>query len=132
MPGIIATTSTTLKQKIADFVEDVATLDVLTVTGDISLVAAPGTPGAPAGPTLNWDDLFANITSEMRVAQNNKLTVIAYTHVKFDLDSVYYVAANLTDEQKTLVDKHRLAVESAQKLRLEALKTAADIVKGFF
>lgn len=124
MPADVTKTKGSLKQKIADFVEDIATLDVLTLTGEIKLLGADETK-----PVGELKDLFQNVVKNMSAAKTNELQVVAYTHVEFDYDTVLYADKNAS---AALLEAHKDAVESAQTGRSEAVKTATEIVKSIF
>jgi hypothetical protein len=115
----------TLKSRIRNFVNDVATLDVITLTGDITLVANQYDPVAKK---FNWDDLFSSIAAKMKAADASKLEIVAYTHAEWDLDSVNFVRKDLSDGDKDLLAAHNAAVEAAQKSRFEAVKVVAGLL----
>lgn len=125
-----AKTKETIRDRIADFVADTVTLDVLTLTGTVTLEPKAGT-SAPADAKVKWDDLFKHLAAQMQAADSNKIAVVAYTHLEWDADSVNFVREG-DGGDKALLDSHMAAVAAAQKARMDGLKTAAEIVQGFF
>ena len=119
----------TLKDRIASFVNDVTTLDVLTLSGNIELVAEQY---SAAEKKFDWDTLFTNVVAKMKATDESKLTVVAYTHAEWDMDSVNFVRQELTEGDKQLVEAHQAAVEAAQKSRFEAVKIVAGLLKVKF
>lgn len=119
----------TLQQRATKFLNDVATLDVLTLTGDITLKPAAEAPAADKKEdVLNWDNLFAEITKQMKAEKDSTLQVVAYTHAEWDCDAVNYVMKDPTDAQKDLIKAHNEAVAAAHNSRYQALQFIAKIV----
>ncbi len=117
----------TLAARITEFVADVVTLDVITLTGDIKLVNKTVTYDE-AKKKLNWNDLFRKVAEGMQPDSANKLEVVAYTHAEWDLDSVNFVKKDLSDSEKDLIAAHHSAVEAAQKSRFEAVRIIGDLL----
>lgn len=116
----------TLKDKIKKFVGDVATLDVITLSGDIALVADQYNAAAKK---FDWDTLFTNIAAKMKTTGDTaRLEIVAYTHAEWDLDSVNFVRKDLSEGDKDLLAAHNAAVEAAQKSRFEAVKVVASLL----
>lgn len=130
---------TKITEKIGKFVEDITTLDVLTLTGNITLT--PDTAGSTPAPTdtttttppaeakeLNWDTYFASVIATLKnPSEDSKLEVVAYTHTELDADSVNYYRT--ADGEDSLRDLHIRTVESATKARLEAVAAFARVFK---
>jgi hypothetical protein len=112
---------------VTKFVEDVATLDVLTLSGTIALK-----PDAAADSTgdsvkeLNWDSYFKNVVEKVKTPDDDsKIEIVAYTHTEFDADSVnFYRSAAGEDSLREL---HLKTVESATKARMDAVAAFARI-----
>ena len=65
----------------------------------------------------------------MKASGTNKLKVVAYTHAQWDCDSVNFVKEGASESEQVLIESHRKAVESAHRVRYEALKFVGDAVK---
>lgn len=120
---------TKLKEKIKSFITDTATLDVITLTGDIELVTEADTSGDPAKEIFNWDKIFEKVAKEMKTSQNSKVSIVAYTHAEWDQDSVNYVAK---DADVKLVEAHGKSVASAHESRMNAIKSVVEAVEKLF
>ena len=124
-----------ISERIGRFVEDVASLDVITLTGKIELVANPAKIDPPQGAqgkklSFSWDGLFDKVVAGLDPANANKLTVLAYTHAEFDSDAVIFVQEGLSPENRELLSTHHAAVEAAQKSRIEAVRVVTDLLGG--
>lgn len=115
----------TLKNRIKEFVRDTVTLDVLTLTGDISLIADQYDS---AKKEFDWDKVFATAAAKMKVAGESKIEIVAYTHAEWDLDTVNFVRKELSEGDKDLLAAHNAAVESAQRSRFEAVKVVSGLL----
>jgi len=113
-----------LKSRLAKFIEDVATLDVITLSGSIALdnTVTEASGEENGEDALNWDKLFEKITAGMVPSADNKLEVVAYTHAEWDCDSVNYVASDISEEDQHLIETHAKTVEAAHRNRYEALQ----------
>ena len=113
----------TLFDKIKSFLDDVTTLDVLMLSGTVTLKPADGGGGAGK---FKWDELLKNVAEQLKVADGTELTVAAYTHAEWDHDSVNFFAKDLPDAAR---DLHLKNVETAHKSRMEALSFIGDLIK---
>lgn len=117
--------------QIGKFIEDIATLDVLTLSGTIALKPDPKPEDAAASTgvkELKWDDYFKNVVEKLNTPDaDTKLEIVAYTHTEFDADSVNYYRA--ADTEDALRDLHIRTVESATKARLDAVAALARVFK---
>ena len=117
-----------ISAKIGKFVEDITTLDVLTLSGKVTMTpdAAPSDKDPAEAKEVKWDAYFKSIVDQLKTpSEDTQLEVVAYTHTEIDADSVnYYRDADSTD---ALRDLHLRTVESATKARLEALAAFARV-----
>ncbi len=117
--------STTIKEKITAFATDLATLDVLTLTGSITLTPAPTSDGAGTK-ELKWDEFFKTVAGKINaVGDNDKLEIVAYTHAEIDADSVNYYRST---ENDPLLQLHQETVQSATQARMDALAAFAKVL----
>lgn len=114
-----------IQTSIAQFFEDVTTLDVLTLTGNISLVGDDGAMINDDG-VFSWDDMFKNIAAKLK-AKDVNVSVVAYTHAEWDLDSVNFVT-NSDEATQPLIEAHNAAVKAAQQSRFEAVKSLGNLI----
>ena len=115
----------TLKSKFVNFINDTATLDVITLTGKLQLKTTANNQDGNDKESFDWDAIFKTIIDDMKVDENSTISVVAYTHAEWDQDSVNYIAENA---DKELVEAHTKAVASAHESRMNALKSIADAI----
>ncbi|NIQ55797.1 MAG: hypothetical protein GWN85_20680, partial [Gemmatimonadetes bacterium] len=63
------------------------------------------------------------------VSTNTDVSVVAFTHVDFDADSVNFAASDLTEEQKGLLLAHAENVKAAQEARAGMVRTVKALFK---
>lgn len=117
----------TFLKKAAAAVDDAATLDVITLTGDIKVETGDK--------TLELGKLYENLVNAVKAAGTGagataSVTMVAFTHVEADMDAVLFVKDNLTASQSTLLASHTAMVSAAQQARTNFIKAAAALVKG--
>jgi hypothetical protein len=120
---------TSLKQKVVDFINDTATLDVITLTGTIDLVTDQEATGDESGELFNWDKVFEKVAGKMKSSQDNTVSIVAYTHAEWDQDSVNYIAK---DADVKLVEAHGKTVAAAHESRMNAVKSVVEAVEKLF
>lgn len=117
------TAGETLKTKITKFINDITTLEVTTVSGDVaaSVIVDPNTKKVD----------FAKIWSQLTPAagQPTTLLLIASTKIDFDKDVTQYVKADLTEGEKELVKLHNEAVKNSSDARKAAIESVVSIAK---
>jgi hypothetical protein len=120
-----------LKQKIVDFVNDTATLDVITLSGSLALVTEQDGPTEANRhkETFDWDGIFKKVADGMKDADDNAVSIVAYTHAEWDQDSVNYVAR---DADTKLVEAHGKTVAAAHESRVNAVKSVVEAVEKLF
>ena len=107
---------------IKESLKDMATLDVVTTTGNITLTTED--MGGGTGP-INWEDIADKVSAKIKSAE---IEVVAYTHSQWDCDNFTHVKKDLSDAEKLLVETHNATVDSAHELRREAIKVLKDII----
>lgn len=118
---------------IGKFIDDMTTLDVLTLSGTIALKPEPkpldGAAGAGGGAKeMKWDDYFKSIVEKLKTPDDStRLEIVAYTHTEIDADSVNFYRTAGTED--ALRDLHIRTVEAATKARLEAVAAFARVFK---
>lgn len=120
-----------LKQKIIDFINDTATLDVITLSGAIELVTAAdaASDDKKEKEMFDWDKIFEKVQTGMQSSQDNTISIVAYTHAEWDQDSVNYVAK---DADVKLVEAHGKTVAAAHESRINAVKSVVEAVEKLF
>ena len=120
-----------LKQRIVDFINDTATLDVITLSGSIELVTDEdaASDDKKDKEMFNWDNIFKKVQTGMQSKDDNTVSIVAYTHAEWDQDSVNYVAK---DADVKLVEAHGKTVAAAHESRLNAVKSVVEAVEKLF
>jgi len=124
--------------KLENTLQDLTTLDVVTLTGTIDwrtaaaeLPAVP--PGAqpPTAPTVTaLSTLPAIIEKKLKEAMTGaeiRASLVAFTHIEIDLDSTHFVQANA---DPALLEAHKEIVRAAQEARSAFVKLVAGVVRG--
>ena len=114
----------TIKTAAEDAVNDLTTLDVITVTGTIDISA-----NVKNG-KINLKNVYKDIVNNSKGTTNAKakMKVVAFTHLDFDCDSVNFAKENLTEAQEMLLKAHRETVSVAQETRLAVVKMIKEVV----
>lgn len=101
------------------FIEDLITLDVITVTGNLSVKTTSVDEGGEDGPlddfVIDFKSLFGRKGGKTTV--RGDLKVIAATHIEVDKDTLTFIGEGLTDQQRELVDVHMDTVATALESR---------------
>lgn len=99
-----------------DFITDLLTLDVVTVTGSIVIKAKDTDNNAESAgsPIIDFDKMFTEIK---KVNTNSTIRVLAATRVQIDRDTTNFVASDLSEQEVPLVQMHFSAVSSAMESR---------------
>lgn len=103
---------------IKTFFGDLATLDVVTMTGTIGLTADKITG-------------FKEIMKEL-ASTGSKLHTVAVSHHEIDFDAALFVKDNLSDSEKELLKMHLETVKAAQEMRnkvVEMITNALHLLK---
>src|SRR6185312_11072445 len=107
-------------KSIKDGVQDLTTLDVLTLTGTLTLTAGTGGKGTQLDPSQLFESLQA------QTVDSSKLEVVALTHKEVDLDATTFIAK---DADKDLLKIHSDMVQASEEGRMAFLKALGDLLK---
>lgn len=109
---------TDIWEKFKDAVEDIATVDVTTFQGNVTVEIPPGEK-------FNPSDFFEKLQG--KIADGSTLTLVAHTHVDFDLDAVFITQP---DANAKLLEAHNNAVKAAVDARMSVVRMAKEFVLG--
>lgn len=90
-----------LKEKLAKAIEDVTTLEVVTLTNKVD---------TPIDLGLETKDIFKSVKASL-----NQSKLVGYSKFELDGDSVNFV--NQDEELASLVEEHKVMVSAAQEAR---------------
>lgn len=92
-------------------IDDLTSLDVVTLIGDLSVVTSgDGDDG------VNVGDVYRRIAGQ-RIAEDSRLNLLAVTHVALDKDTVTFIKQPLSAEEKELLQYHLDSVRAAGEAR---------------
>lgn len=115
--------------KLKDVTADLTTLEVTTLTGDVSLLLNKS--GTDAKTTYNFKDkdaLMNLIGESSQTNADSKVKLVAYSRIDFDQDVINFVKENLTDEERKLYQLHLDSMKASQEARAGFL----DFLAGLF
>ncbi|WP_116109009.1 hypothetical protein [Lewinella sp. IMCC34191] len=115
-----------------DFIEDMATLDVVTLTGNLTVkVNDLQTEGSIDG--TDKPIKFAGIMQQLEgniLKKDAKISALAATHVSIDKDTVTFVKENLSPEEAVYLDFHNETVKAAGIARAAMADGIAKLFVG--
>lgn len=114
-------------EQIREAVVDFSTLEVTTLTGDITQIIKPD----PSDNKKNRFD-FKNVVTELKNTAGTtkaKIHLVAHTHIDFDHDTVNFVKANITNDERNLFILHQAAIDSAQIARRSFLNFLKEVIR---
>lgn len=97
-------------------VEDLTTVDVTTLQGNVLLELS-------SNGKFNPSEFFEKIQAQIK--PGGEVTLVAHTHVEFDLDCVMLAQPNADSK---LMDAHHKAVQAALDARQAVLRLVKEIV----
>ena len=111
-----------LKNNVAKMIDDLASLEVTTYSGDFKLSISE----------LKEEDQDAfkikSLLETMKADTNAELHLVAYSRFEIDADASNIVKHNLTEEEKMLIEVHKEMVVAAQESRRAMLTFAKDLL----
>ncbi|VAW24421.1 hypothetical protein MNBD_BACTEROID01-1476 [hydrothermal vent metagenome] len=111
-----------LAAKVATFIDDLASLEVTTYSGDFSLTIADIKEGN--------DDTFKikSLLKAKPVTLNSKLNLVAFSRFEIDADSSNIVRNNLTADDKFLLEAHNEMVKAGMEARKAMFEFAKALI----
>jgi len=107
-----------------NFIQDLVTLDVITVTGDLKIKkdVIDGTPDDAADANsrvIDFNTLFSRDSGKLVIDAD--MDVVAATHIEIDRDTFTYVKQVLSENDKELLKMHMESVNAASAARAEII-----------
>lgn len=102
--------------KVQGLVVDLATIDVTTLQAEVTIELENEQVFAP-------DELFKHLTG--KIGPGSKLTLVAHTHVAFDLDAVMIVQPGADAK---LLEAHNKVVQTAVDARQAVVRLAREFI----
>lgn len=113
-----------LMKKIGDVIEDVASLEVTTFTGDFSFKTNQVVQSDVNKFRIN------NVLKGMAVQNQTDIKLIAYTNIKIDSDVSTIVKSDLSDSDEELLKLHNQMMESSKESRKAVIEMVSNMIKG--
>ncbi|MFA5327630.1 MAG: hypothetical protein WC384_07555 [Prolixibacteraceae bacterium] len=112
--------------KVANAIDDLASLEVTTYAGDFSLTYSD-VRVVKEGKT----DMFKikSLLNTDKVAMNAELKLIAYSRFEIDSDVSSIVGSKLSEDEKILLEAHTELVKAAQESRKAIFEFAKNLLK---
>ncbi len=114
-------------EQIREAVVDFSTLEVTTLTGDVTQIIKPD----PTDTKKNKFD-FKSVVTELKNTSGTtkaKIHLVAHTHIDFDHDTVNFVKADITNDERNLFILHQAAIDSAQIARKSFLNFLKEVIR---
>ena len=107
-------------EKVRDAATDIASLDVVTLTGTISIKSTSGKT------EIDLQEIYKTIQKQAVV--DGDLKVVTFTHIDLDKDTTNFVTSELDEKNKPLIDAHNAMVATSQEARLAYIKLLKEFV----
>ncbi len=116
-----------------DFINDMSSLDVVTLTGNLTVqvndVMGIGAPDGGESKPLRFAQIMRQLEGNI-LKRDSKISALAATHVSIDKDTVTFVKENLTPEEAVYLDFHNETVKAAGIARAAMADGIAKLLLG--
>ena len=113
-----------LMAKIGDVIEDAASLEVTTYTGDFTFKTRQIVRSGVDKFDIN------NVLKGMAIENKTNIRLIAYTNVKIDSDVSTIVKSDLSESDAELLKLHTAMMESSKESRQAIISLVTNLIKG--
>jgi hypothetical protein len=113
-----------LMSKIGDAIEDAASLEVTTFTGDFSFKTNQVVQSGVDKFEIN------NVLKGMSVQNQTDIKLVAYTNVKIDADVSTIVKSDLSEADADILVLHAQMMESSKTSRKAVIDMVSNLIKG--
>jgi hypothetical protein len=112
-----------LAHKVGEAIQDLASLEVTTYSGDFTLHISDIKE--------EGQDAFKikSLMQSMQAGVQSKLNLVAYSRFEIDSDASNIVRQNLGEEDKMLIEVHKEMVKAAQEARASMFSFAKELLK---
>lgn len=116
-------------KSFGDFINDMTSLDVVTLTGNLTVQVndLQGTDGD--GKPLKFTRIMEQLEGNI-LKKDAKISALAATHVSIDKDTVTFVKENLSPEEAVYLDFHNETVKAAGVARAAMADGIAKLLLG--
>lgn len=113
-----------LMSKIGDAIDDIASLEVTTFTGDFSFNTRQVVQADVNKFKIN------NVLKGMAVQNQTDIKLVAYTNIKIDADVSTIVKSDLSESDTELLKLHQQMMESSKESRKAVIEMVTNMIKG--
>ena len=113
-----------LMAKIGDVIEDAASLEVTTYTGDFTFKTRQIVQSGVDKFDIN------SVLKSMAIENRTNIRLIAYTNVKIDSDVSTIVKSDLSESDTELLKLHTAMMESSKESRQAIISLVTNLIKG--
>ena len=113
-----------LMSKIGDAIEDAASLEVTTFTGDFTFSTKQVVQSGVDKFEIN------NVLKGMSVQNQTDIKLVAYTNVKIDADVSTIVKSDLSPGDSDILKLHAEMMESSKSSRKAVIDMVTNLIKG--
>ena len=113
-----------LMAKIGDVIEDAASLEVTTYTGDFTFKTRQIVRSGVDKFDIN------SVLKGMAIENKTNIRLIAYTNVKIDSDVSTIVKSDLSESDAELLKLHTAMMESSKESRQAIISLVTNLIKG--
>lgn len=100
-------------KSLRDFIEDMATLDVVTLTGNLTLkVSDLQSEGEGNKKPIKFAGIMQQLEGNV-LKKGSTISALAATHVSIDKDTVTFVKEDLTPQEAVYLEFHNETVKAA-------------------
>ncbi|CAH1000158.1 hypothetical protein LEM8419_01305 [Neolewinella maritima] len=101
-------------KSFGDFINDMTSLDVVTLTGNLTVQVndLEGRAAGGDGESLKFGRIMQQLEGNI-MKKDSKIHALAATHVSLDKDTVTFVKENLTPEEAVYLEFHNETVKAA-------------------
>lgn len=110
---------------IEAMVTDIATLDVVTLTGEIDVTLNQQAGDGQTDGTISFQDILSNIKG----VKSQGLNALAVTHIEADMDTALFIKDGLAPEQQNLLTLHNQTVQQARNARNAFIQSVIETFK---
>jgi hypothetical protein len=113
-----------LMSKIGDAIDDIASLEVTTFTGDFSFHTKQVVQADVNKFKIN------NVLKGMAVQNQTDIKLVAYTNIKIDADVSTIAKSDLSESDTELLKLHQQMMESSKESRRAVIEMVTNMIKG--
>ena len=114
-----------------DFIDDMSSLDVVTLTGNLTVQVDDlvGPENENNGKPLKFSKIMRQLEGNI-MKDGSQVSALAATHVSIDQDTVSFVKENLSPEEAVYLDFHNETVKAAGIARAAMADGIAKLLLG--